>query len=33
VQQAAQLCRDWLASNPNDSVDGHLAVVEMDNGE
>jgi len=33
VQQAAQLCRDWLAANPNDNVDGYLAVLEMDNGE
>jgi len=33
VQEAATMCRDWLASDANDNVDGYLAVLEMDSGE
>jgi len=33
MQQAAELCRSWLETNPNDAMNGYLAVLEMDKGE
>ena len=33
VDQAAERCRSWLKANPNNALNGYLAVLEMDSGD